>query len=200
MNSILSKMKFNLENNPRTGTGYKVFIFFCILLILMANVLCFMLFVNDFDADFLNIPIVEMGILLSFVSLCCFFKKRNGNIINFILYFCYVYMAFWVCYGYRWDVDSFPFNVIFLYLTLELLICRLIISFNSPVYYLIKVDNMKIFVKYIHMIFVLLLFYSFGEDFTLIFRFFSRLFLVFIGVETLVYALIAFYVSLLKKV
>lgn len=200
MNNILSKMKFNLEENPKTGVGYKIFIFFCILVFLMANVLCFMLFVNDFDADFLNIPIVEMFLLLSFVSLYCFFKKRKGNIINFIVYFCYGYMAFWICYSYRWGVDFFPFNVIFFYLTLELLLCRLIISFNCPVYYLKKVQIMKIFIKDISMIFVLLLFYSFGENFTLIFRFFSRLFLVFIGVETLVYILIASYVSLLKKI
>lgn len=166
----------------------------------MANVLCFMLFVNNYDADFLNIPILEMEILLIFVSLYCFFKKRNGNIINFIVYICYGYMAFWTCYGYRWNLNYFPFNVIFLYLTLELLICRLIISFNSPIYYLKKFECMKNFAKYISMIFTLLLFYSFGEDFTLIFRFFSRLFLVLIGVETLVYALIALYVSLLKKI
>lgn len=77
MNNILSKMKFNLEENPKTGVGYKIFIFFCILVLLMANVLCFMLFVNNFDSDFLNIPIVEMFLLLSFVSLYCFFKKKK---------------------------------------------------------------------------------------------------------------------------
>lgn len=200
MNNILRKMKFNLENNSKTGLGYKIFIFFCISVILMANVLCFMLFVNNYDADFLNIPILEMGILLIFVSLYCFFKKRNGNIINFIVYICYGYMAFWTCYGYRWNLNYFPFNVIFLYLTLELLICRLIISFNSPICYLRKFEGMKIFSKYISMIFILLLFYSFGDDFTSIFKFFSRLFLVLIGVETLVYTLIGLYVSLLKKI
>lgn len=143
-NRFFKKIVDCMENNPKTGWGYKIFSLFCLFMIFFLPLLT--VFVIDLlgykDNNVLPVAsIIFCNILMFFLFL---FKKERPFFEFYIIWGCYLYGAYEV-YGalIHKKIAINQFYIYHIYLIISMIFSMFIVKFNNPIYSCIHDEKIR---------------------------------------------------------